>query len=260
VTQNEIKYSKPYSKLAAGYDVVMRHVDYEDWAAYIFDVLMEHHTKARQVLELGCGTGSLALALQPLGSFSYTGTDHSSAMVRIAEAKANLLQCPVQFDVADFTTFTTNAPVDAVILLHDGLNYLHTKPEIQALFRCAYDALKPGGVFIFDQSTPANSINNQAFFDDAGEAEAFSYVRRSSYDPDRQLHMTEFDLVIQNQTYYEKHIQRAYRMAEIETLILESPFDLVRVYDSFSDEPATDASERLHWVLRRKQRESPRIG
>ncbi|MCH8962650.1 MAG: class I SAM-dependent methyltransferase [Bacteroidetes bacterium] len=245
------KETAPYTALAAGYDVVMAHVDYDRWAAYAHERLQAHHPKPRSILELGCGTGSLALALQPRGPYRYRATDGSSEMIRIARRKAELADLPVRFDVADFTDFRVDEPVEAVVLLYDGLNYLLETDRVKALLRCAYAALKPDGLFLLDQSTPANSINNADFFEDEGGAQNFTYKRRSQYDEAARLHTTTFLLTVGGKHFHEQHVQRAYNLGEIRALVQATSFDEVAAYDDFSTAQATEASERIHWVLRR---------
>ena len=242
---------QPYTALAAGYDVVMEHVAYDVWAEYVHGILMKHHPEPETLLELGCGTGSLALELQPLGRYQYVGTDGSPEMVRVAREKARLYGVPLQFEVADFTNFRVDTPVDVVVLLYDGLNYLLEPEDVRRLMQCTYRAVRPGGVFIFDQSTPANSANNEAFFEDQGSAEGFSYVRHSRYDAERRLHTTSFELTVAGQLFQEEHVQRAYDLGEVRALFGTTDFEELAAYDGFSTAPATDASERIHWVLRR---------
>ena len=248
------KETPPYSALAAGYDAVMAHVDYVHWAAYAHERLQAHHPDPRSSLELGCGTGSLALALQPRGPYRYRATDASSEMIRIARGKAALAGVAIRFEVADFMDFQVDEPVEAVMLLYDGLNYLLETDRVMALLRCAHAALKPGGVFLFDQSTPANSINNADYFEDEGRAANFTYRRRSQYDPASRLHTTTFDLSVGGEPFHERHVQRAYDLGEIRALVEATAFEERAAYDDFSTTPATDASERIHWVLRRAGR------
>ena len=142
-SKSEIRDSNPvppYSVLAAGYDVVMEHVEYDLWADYVHELIETHRPGAETVLELACGTGSLAFELQPLGPYRYAGTDGSEDMIRVARAKADVYGADVQFEVADFTNFRVDTPVDVLILLYDGLNYLLEEDRIRDLFRCAYDA------------------------------------------------------------------------------------------------------------------------
>jgi SAM-dependent methyltransferase len=245
----------PYDALAAGYDVVMAHVEYDEWADYVLNLFDVHGVEPDSILELGCGTGSLALdMLERLSTVRYLATDRSPAMIRVARAKAEQvgrMARGLRFDVADFTEFAFDQSFDAALLLYDGLNYLLDEVDVAALFAHVHDALAPGGIFVVDQSTPANSLNNADYFGDEGVVDRFAYVRRSRYDAATRLHTTEFDLTVDGETYTERHIQRAYAMDEVAALIDDSPLERVAAYDGFSLDPATAESERIHWVLRR---------
>lgn len=229
----------------------MAHVDYEQWAAYVLGLLRRHAPNAREVIELGCGTGSFALALNAVRAYRYLATDGSERMLHVAREKALFEGADIQFERADFTNFRVDRPVDVVLLLYDGLNYLLKHDEVSSLIEHAHAALKPGGVFLFDVSTPHNSESNAAYFEDHGEEDAFSYVRTSRYDGDRRLHVTRFELTIGDSEVVEEHVQRAYSAAEILELLREDAWSEVHAYDGFSTAPATDETERIHWVLKK---------
>ena len=243
----------PYTALAAGYDVVMAHVDYDDWAAYVDELLHAFHPGPRSILELGCGTGSLAIALCDLDDYDYQATDAALAMIETARAKAEAAGADVTFEVMDFTAIEIEEPVDAVLLLYDGLNYLLSEADVRKLLNGAYDALRPGGLLIMDQSTPANSINNEAYFEDWGSGKAFRYRRRSRYDASTRLHTTTFDLTVEGRRAREQHVQRAYTLDEIGVLVEAAGFEVAAAYDGFTTEPADAETERIHWVLRRSE-------
>lgn len=241
----------PYSVLAVGYDAVMAHVDYDLWSEYVYELVLIHQPEAETVLELGCGTGSFAFAFVPRGAYRYLATDGSRMMLEVARRKAAMEGVDVRFERADFTDFRVDQPVDVILLLYDGLNYLLEKDPIRSLFACAYRALKPGGVFIVDQSTPSNSVNNEAFFEDSDAVDDFSYVRRSRYDAETRLHRTTLELSVGERRFVEEHVQRAYELADLRPLIEAAGFEVDACYDGFSTAPATEESERAHWVLRR---------
>jgi len=245
------KLTVPYTALAVGYDLVMAHVDYDYWAAYAHGLLQAHHPALESILELGCGTGSLALALQLRGPYRYTATDGSAEMIRVARHKAEEHHADIRFNVVNFADFQVEEPFDAVVLLYDGLNYLLEPDGIQGLLHSAYAALRPGGVFLFDQSTPANSINNADFFEDEGRVRNFAYVRHSRYEASSHLHTTTFRLIVDGQELCEEHVQRAYTLDAVRTLVQATRFDEVAAYDDFTTDAATEDSERIHWVLRR---------
>lgn len=248
--------AEPYSVLAAGYDLVMDHVDYDQWAAYLFDLLRRHGTDVKTVVELGGGTGSLARRLQPLGDYRYLLTDGSAAMLARAREKLDEEESSIRCVQADFTTVSCNdlgltEPADAAILVYDGLNYLLDADAVAALLRCVHGLLRPGGVAIIDQSTPPNSEARSDGVVDEGTRADFSYVRESHYDPDTRRHETVFSLTVNGQSWTERHVQRAYTREEVRTLINDSPMIAEEAYDEFTTDPAHDESYRVHWVLRR---------
>jgi ubiquinone/menaquinone biosynthesis C-methylase UbiE len=249
--------AEPYSALAAGYDFVMEHVDYDAWAAYLFNLLRRHGNEVETVVELGGGTGSLARRLQPLGEYCYVLTDGAEAM--LAQARDKLPDAsPIRCEQADFTTVTLDelglqAPADAVILVYDGLNYLVDVSDVRALFEQVHHLLRPGGVAIIDQSTPANSEINHDRFVDEGATDGFSFVRENRYDPETRRHETIFELTVDGERKQERHVQRAYSRKEVRTLLEASPLMIDASYDAFTTEPAHDDSYRVHWVLRRPE-------
>jgi 2-polyprenyl-3-methyl-5-hydroxy-6-metoxy-1,4-benzoquinol methylase len=94
-----------------------------------------------EVLDIGCGTGSLSLILAELG-YTVTGIDFAPQMIAQAEAKAKAADQPIQFHVMD-AAFPKFAPqqFDAIVCRH----LLWTLPEpIQVLQRWV-NLLKPKG-------------------------------------------------------------------------------------------------------------------
>lgn len=248
--------SEPYEAIAAGYDFVMRHVDYEAWAEYVVDLLYQHDADLStcRVLELGCGTGSLALLLQRNRPAAYMASDRSRAMLAEAQRKAAASGMPIEFKEIDFGGFAPpGARFDLILLLYDGLNYLLEADRVRSFLRSSHDALRVGGLLVFDQSTPANSLKHESEFDDEGNSDRFRFIRRSSYDQVSRLHTTELVFAVDESWYSERHVQRAYEYEEIRTLVDESPFRLEAAYADFGDDPASSDSERIHWVLRRIQ-------
>jgi SAM-dependent methyltransferase len=246
----------PYSALAAGYDFVMAHVDYDAWAAYLFELLRRHGTDVETVVELGGGTGTLARRLQALGEYRYVLTDGSAAMLDRAREKLRGEDASIRCVQADFTTVTPadlelERPADAVVLVYDGLNYLLDEADVAALFRCVHGLLRPGGVAVVDQSTPANSQAHHDGFVDEGATDGFAYVRQNRYDPNTRRHETVFELTVDGDSHTERHVQRAYSRHEVRALLEAAPLAVEAAYDGLSTEPARDDSYRVHWVLRR---------
>ena len=112
----------------------------------------EHH-----LLEIGCGTGSLALRLAPSAAHIH-GLDISPEMVRIARDKvANAGVDNITFHVGAFDdTFTTFAPET-----FDGVcaySILHLVEDRPAALRRMFALLRPGGFFVSSTATLGESL------------------------------------------------------------------------------------------------------
>jgi len=93
------------------------------------------------VLEIGCGTGGMAIRLAPSAA-TLRATDFSEQMVRIARTKpapGNL-----RFDVASAQTALDGGPFDAIC----AFNVLHLVDDLPGLLRDLYRNLHPGGLLI----------------------------------------------------------------------------------------------------------------
>jgi arsenite methyltransferase len=99
------------------------------------------------VLDIGCGTGSLALLLAPSAGHVH-GLDYSPEMIRIAREKAQAQQVDnVSFHVGAFDdSFTTFA--DGSVDLVCAYSLLHLLDDPAAGLRQIQRLLKPGGVLV----------------------------------------------------------------------------------------------------------------
>lgn len=99
------------------------------------------------LLDIGCGTGSLALRLAP-GAAEVHGLDYSTEMVRIAEHKATAQQAAnVTFHAGAFDeSFTAFEPgsLDGVC----AYSILHLMEDRTAALARIHELLKPGGYFV----------------------------------------------------------------------------------------------------------------
>jgi len=237
--------------------MVMDHVDYEGWADYILHIFEMHSDKEDtpdlHILELGCGTGLFTSELLIQTQARILAADNSTSMLdwaekRLKEQSDRVQLCQLDFE-SGWDSFHADDSVDAILLLYDCINYIQSAEGLAKLFAGVKGRMNANSVFIFDQSTPANSINNAEFFEDEGEVDGLSYTRKSSFDPESRLHTTEFEIQTGDGVFQESHVQKAWTQNEIQVAIDEAGLVVTASYDGFSLDQAHDESERIHWVL-----------
>ena len=104
-----------------------------------------HFTPECQVLEIGCGTGSTAIAHAPYAGHIHA-TDISPNMLSIAREKASAEGLAnISFEQVSLCGLEGKAASWDVIL---GLSVLHLLPDMDRDIALAHMLLKPGGVFI----------------------------------------------------------------------------------------------------------------
>lgn len=252
--------TKPnYTVLAEIYDEVMHDVDYEAWTDYIDEIIMQHHHKAEDLLELACGTGTMALSIEEFGYYNILATDASQQMIEIARKKAEKEYSDVEFKTMNFLDFDIDRKFDIVYMVFDSLNYLHNDDDILKLHQNVREVLNPGGLFIYDFTTPRNSINAISYLDKKEQkvGNTIRYRRDSKYDHKDRLHTNTFKIEKLSpqtgelvQSFTEVHRQRIYTLEEITDLVNQTDFDIIAAYDGFKLIPARKNSLRITMVLK----------
>ena len=104
-------------------------------------------TPSDVVLDIGCGTGSLALRLAPSGAHVH-GLDLSSEMIRIARGKAAAAGIEnVTFHVGAFDDSFTTFPGESLRGIC-AYSLLHLTDDMPAALRQIFRLLQPGGFFV----------------------------------------------------------------------------------------------------------------
>ncbi len=105
-----------------------------------------------QVLDLGCGPGLYAARLAQAG-FQVTGVDFSQNSIDYARETARQQNLRIDYRCQDYLQLSDEALYDAALLIYG--DFCPLSPEQRArLLANLRRALKPGGYFILDVSTP----------------------------------------------------------------------------------------------------------
>ncbi len=134
-----------YKKFGYYYDELMANMEYDLWLEFIEPYLK----KGDKILDLACGTGTLATMLK-LNGYEVVGLDLSESIIEIANEKRKINHLDIPFYVMDMTNFRLDQKFDVITCFFDSVNFLSDKKQIANLFECVHKHLNTGGYFIFD--------------------------------------------------------------------------------------------------------------
>jgi SAM-dependent methyltransferase len=250
----DIPTSDIYSDYAAAYDrsgqlrfAVLMNV-------YLEDVLRRHVPPNMRMLDLACGTGTLAI-LRAEAGWDVTGLDRSAAMLHEARRKSYSTDARVRFVEGDIRSFALDAPVGLITCCYDSLNYLLDDGDLLACFRATHRALVEDGMFCFDLATEyflREYWRGTETYQDQG----YQQVMHSSYDEERRLSTLVLDGTVWREDgtvhrFREIHVERPYARASVERLLAQAGFVCEAWYDCFTFEASTERSLRYFVVARK---------
>lgn len=240
-----------YSILAGGYDAFTGDVNYTAWADYFEKVFASEGKNVKTIVELACGTGSLAVELCKRG-YDVTATDISpemlcEAMCKMGDLGENrpLLLCQDMREIDLYGTY------DAALCCLDSINYLNDTRELSSMLARLKNFIEPGGLFIFDINSmwKFQRIAGRSF---VAEAEDSFCVWQVGYDEQERRCGYYMDIFTREGDLWrrdtEEHLEYAFTPEEIEEALLENGFCAVRRYGelNFSD-PCPD-DDRVFFV------------
>ena len=139
----------PYAVIAHYYDAEHDHLT-EDIVFY--RELVE--ITGPYVLDMGCGTARVGLALAADGKF-VIGIDSSDTMLAIANGKLRSNRVPLELRRLDMRELNYSGQFDVVVCALDSFSHLLTIEDQIACLRGVGRALKPHGVLALDVLNPS---------------------------------------------------------------------------------------------------------
>jgi SAM-dependent methyltransferase len=112
------------------------------WRELATAACRDRHRGCR-VLELGAGTGRVALALAADGH-QVTGIDFASDLVDVLERRASEQNVPVVTRLEDARSFRLREPFDLVLAPMQLVQLLHEREQRLSMLRCVLEHLYPG--------------------------------------------------------------------------------------------------------------------
>ncbi|MCH8184885.1 MAG: class I SAM-dependent methyltransferase [Chloroflexi bacterium] len=242
---------------------------YDSVYSYVTDDIPFYIDEARSaggsVLELGCGTGRVAIPIAQAG-IEIVGLDSSAAMLEVAGRKAQ--KAPgargLRLVEADMRDFSLDEVFGLVIIPFRGfLSLLSVEDQIQALANVRAH-LAPGGKLAFNIFVPDLNMLVQegdvAYHlrdvTDSDTGRRLVVWHQSAYDNHNQIISArvivddlEADGVVGRRFYRDFQLRYSHRW-EIRHLLEVCGFEIVDLFGDFERSPFDETSTEMVWVAR----------
>jgi ubiquinone/menaquinone biosynthesis C-methylase UbiE len=223
---------------------------------YLRRLLCRHPVEGDTLLELACGTGTVAVAMAE-AAYRVYGVDASEEMLQQARAKAAEVGVEMTLSQQDMRSFVIPERVHLASCLYDSINYMLTSEDLSAVFGRVYRTLLPGGLFLFDMNTAyalCTLWDDEVHLIDGPD---ITVIIKSHYDERRQrvtAVVTVFERVGEMyRKIQEEHTEQAYPEEQVATLLADVGFRVEAYYECFAFEAPGEETPRIMWVARRPQ-------
>lgn len=207
------------------------------------------------LLDLGCGTGSMSLAMAERG-FDVIGVDCSVGMLNAAQQKMfesgkRLLLLNQSMEELDLY-----GTVDCAVCVLDGINHLSGEKAVKAAFDKVSLFMNKGGAFAFDVNTlykHKHVLADNAF---VYEPDGVCCVWQNSFnEADGSVEITLDFFEEEDGAYYrsgESFTEKAYELSDIKLWLEQSGFEVMGIYDDLTLDPVKSDSERAVFLAKKK--------
>lgn len=233
----------------------------EKMAKLIPPILNQYKLAPVTILDIACGEGTFAIEIAKMG-FQVTGIDLSQDMLRFAKVKAKKANVNVKFVQKDMRKLNYSEKFELVTCWYDSLNYLIKKEALEKTFSGVSQALKKGGLFIFDMNTIYGlTVHWQRYpcYIQQNTTELFE-IHIPSYDFEKNTATLTIRGFIKEgkkwELIEEVHKERGYTLEEIRECLMKSNLRELKCWGNLENksEPEKDTS-RVWFVAKKRIKE-----
>lgn len=219
-----------YENFAYYYDSLMDPRFYDDYEKFILS-----HCDFDDVLELGCGTGEIAIRLSKRDKAVYA-TDLSDDMLEVARLKAMSENVSLMLKRVDMTDFSVNQGLDLILCLCDSINYVLNIDDVLKTFNNVYKSLEDNGCFIFDiDSLHKTDVILKDYLEEANDEDFSFYWKVNLIESGYIHHLVKIEDKENNDYVEENHYQRTYHHSIYLDLLNKAGFKNIEMYSDFED-------------------------
>ncbi len=241
-----------YNSLASLYDKFAYDFDYDAWADFYIKLIRSANPNAKEVCDLGCGTGSIAVRLAKAG-FKVTALDLSEDMLQVASDKARKWGVRISFARQDMRDMSLPHKTDAIISACDCVNYLTDAKSVKRFLESARRALKPDGALAFDMSSIeklTETARTRLFAEDMDDE---SYIWQNEFDNSTSILRMRLALFEKTSSGLyrkseEEHVQRAHSVSEMSEWLNETGFNILETFGGDTGTGIAPGGKRVYFL------------
>ena len=240
-------YSGRHAEL---YDLFYADKPYEAEAAFVDDCLRRlGRPESKQLLELACGTGRHALALEKLG-YEVSAIDSSNDMITCARRRGAQADSAVDFRCADMRSMGfADASFDAAICLFDSLGYVRSNQAVGQVLDGLNRGLRPDGIFLFEFWHAAamlrgyDPVRVARWSTPDGQVVRIAETTVDSAQQVSRVHYTIYELHHSGcyETLNETQVNRFFLVQEMANLLIASGFEPLKWFAGFVEDETITA-------------------
>ena len=242
-----------YTDFAAAYDELTANVDYRQIAAFIRKILAEHGITEGILLDLACGTGSLASLFADYG-YEVIGVDGSFEMLSEAMNKKILSGQDIVYLCQDMQDLDLYGTVDAAVCTLDSLNHVNDLTMLQKILNRVSLFLNPDGVFVFDVNTVYKHrqvLGNNTFVYDCEDVYC---VWQNTLETDERVKI-HLDIFEQSGDGYsrseEEFCETAYSDSVLRAMLKRAGLMVTACYDDYTEALPGEKTQRVVYVTKK---------
>lgn len=212
-------------------------------------------TNEDRVLDLGCGPGLYAARLAKRG-MKVTGIDISPRSIAYARNYANENRLDIDYVNDSFFNMRYTEEFDVAMQIYGEVSTFSDKDR-DSLLSKVYDALKPGGLLVFDVSTRAQRMKEGAenrwhVFEGGLWRPGKHIILEDGYDYpeadawlDQYMVIDEYGVTIYRDWFHD------YSLETIKPVVEKAGFSIVQIWNDFTGTPYKNGGDWIALVARK---------
>jgi len=190
---------------------------------------------SQRVLDLGCATGKLAVALAE-DQWQVEGVDSDAIMIKMArERKGNILQVQFhQLDMMEVGGYFSDSSFQVVLCYGNTLAHLSGIEEIKRLFKQAYNLLEEEGALLIQVVNYDHVLEQKVSSLPVIDREQVRFIREYQQQGDQIRFLTRLEIKERRETLENEVLLYPVTRSQLSSSLSAAGFRDIRFYANFN--------------------------